>query len=260
MKLSRYQHSASVSYAFGATLVFELLNSHPELITRIFLRANLTSIGPQLTVLLNQLRQRHIDIIESTKVFNLLGAKDNCLLIAEFRKPSAPLQSDASHLVLVHPSDSGNLGTIMRSAAAFGYHNLAIITPAVDPFDPKTIRASMGAIFHLNLQQFTDFSSYDQRYNQSHANAATNVNTTADTIAQSRAYYAFMLDASAQTLAELKTAPQPHSLIFGNEATGLSAEFAQLATPIFIPQSSQVDSLNLSVAASIAIYHFSQIK
>ena len=241
MKLSRYQRSASVSYAFGATLVYELLSSHPELITRIFLRANLTNTGPQLTSLLDQLRQRHFDIIESTKAFNILGAKDNCLLIAEFRKPTTTLQSDASHLMLVNPSDSGNLGTIMRSAAAFGYHDLAIITPAVDPFDPKTVRASMGAVFHLNLQQFPDFASYDQSYGQS------------------RAYYAFMLDATAQTLAELKTVNQPHSLIFGNEATGLPADFAQLATPIFIPQSSQVDSLNLSVATSIALYHFSQI-
>ena len=48
----------------------------------------------------------------------------------------------------------------------------------------------------------------------------------------------------------------PYSLIFGNEATGLPAEFARMGQSVMIPQSPDIDSLNLSVAASIAAYVF----
>lgn len=237
MKLARYKNSSPYSYALGATLTYELLNSRPELIQRVFLRPEIKH-GADLEQLLAKLKQRHIEIVESTKAFNVLDAKDSCLLIAEFQKPIMSLD-DANHVVLVNPSDAGNLGTIMRSAAAFGFQNLAIILPAVDAFSLKTIRASMGAIFHLNIEVFTNIEEYLTKYGQN------------------RALYAFMLKPDAQTLEQTQPA-QPYSLVFGNEASGLPADFTEKtgATPVFIPQSSNVDSLNLSVATSIALYHF----
>ncbi len=243
MKLSRYKHDSDFSYAFGATIVFELAKTHPELISRAFLRPNLEKRGEKLDTIISLLNQLKIEVIESTKAFNILGAKDSCLLIAEFKKPTATIDmsENVPHIVLVNPSDSGNLGTIIRSAVAFSYQNLAIITPAVDPYDPKTIRASMGAVFHINIQQYTDFASYQ------------NQNPT-------RQLYSFMLNQNAQTLANAKPNTANYSLIFGNEASGLPAEFGNITTPIFIPQSANVDSLNLSVAASIAMYDFSQKK
>ncbi len=237
MKLARYKTSNPYSYALGATLTYELLNSRPELIQRVFLRPNIKH-GDGLEQLLAKLQQHHIEIIESTKVFNVLDAKDNCLLIAEFEKPSQQL-ADTNHVVLVNPSDAGNLGTIMRSAAAFGFQNLAIVLPAVDAFSPKTIRASMGAVFHLNIEIFANIEEYLTKYGQN------------------RALYAFMLKPDAKTLEQVQPTDN-YSLIFGNEASGLPTDFAEKtgATPIFIPQSSNVDSLNLSVATSIALYHF----
>ena len=239
MKLSRYKRSAEQSYALGATLVYELFKTHSELIRRVFLRPDITC-GTDLAALLDQLRAQHIDIVESTKAFNVLDAKESCLLIAEFTKPANQLDSATSHLVLVNPSDAGNLGTIMRSATAFGFTNLAIITPAVDPYQPKAIRASMGAVFHLNLQEFTSFDEYLAAYGQD------------------RACYAFMLDNQAIQLPDLTLNDQKIALIFGNEASGLPADFVTKATPVYIPQSSNVDSLNLSVATSIVLYQFRQ--
>ncbi len=240
MKLARYKNSSPYSYALGATLTLELLNSHPELIQRVFLRPNIKH-GEDLQQIINQLTARHIEIIESTKAFNILDAKDSCLLAAEFQKPTQELAATAAHVVLVNPSDAGNLGTIMRSAAAFGFQNLAIVLPAVDAFSPKTIRASMGAAFHLNIEIFAEIDAYLAQYGQN------------------RSLYAFMLNSAAQTLENVTKPAANYSLIFGNEASGLPKDFAEKtgATPIFIPQSSNVDSLNLSVAASIALYHFS---
>ena len=61
-----------------------------------------------------------------------------------------------------------------------------------------------------------------------------------------------MLDAK-RSLHQVK--PQgKFSLIFGNEATGLPAEFASIGTSVIIPHSDRIDSLNLPIAASIAMY------
>lgn len=240
MKLSRYKRDLPVSYALGATLVYELLKTHPELIQRVFVRKNIKP-GDDLAVLIENLKARQVEIIESPKAFNVLDAKENCLMIAEFQKPhtALPITPDAPQLVLVNPSDAGNLGTIMRSAAAFGFRNIAIVTPSVDYLNPKTIRASMGAIFHLNIQEFASFDVYC-------ASQPT------------RALYAFMLDENAAKLPDLQLNTRNFALIFGNEASGLPKSFAAVAQPVFIPQSSNVDSLNLSVATSIALYHFRQ--
>ena len=117
MKLTRYKRESSYSYTLGATLTYELLKTHPELIQRVFLRPNIKH-GNDLEQIIAALKQRHIEIIESTKAFNILNAKSNCLLIAEFQKPATQLDYSANnpHIVLVNPSDAGNLGTIMRSA------------------------------------------------------------------------------------------------------------------------------------------------
>lgn len=239
MKLTRYKRESSYSYTLGATLTYELLKTHPELIQRVFLRPNIKH-GNDLEQIIAALKQRHIEIIESTKAFNILNAKSNCLLIAEFQKPATQLDysTDNPHIVLVNPSDAGNLGTIMRSAVGFGYQNLAIILPGVDPYDPKTIRASMGAAFHLNIQTFESFQAYKNPF------------TT-------RTYYAFMLDSAAKRLTDVNPISKNYSLIFGNEASGLPSEFATFTTPIFIPQNQKIDSLNLSVAASIAMFELS---
>lgn len=50
----------------------------------------------------------------------------------------------ARHVVLHNPSDVGNVGTILRSALGFGFRDVAIIRPGVDPFDPRVLRASMA--------------------------------------------------------------------------------------------------------------------
>ena len=242
MKLSRYKSPSPVSYTLGATLSYELFRTHPDSITRVFLRPNLTTdhLGTDLQQLLDAIRKTHIEIIESDKPFNVLDAKDSCLLIAEFTKFNQPLDANAPHLILVNPADAGNLGTIMRSAAGFNYQNLAIITPAVDHFAPKTLRASMGAFTHLNIQTFDSIDAYRRSFPE-------------------HQLYAFMLR-EAKPLPEVVATdiPSLHSLVFGNEAAGLPNDYANFCQPVFIPQTNNIDSLNLSVAASIALYEFSK--
>ena len=239
MKFARYKHDSELSYAEGATLVFELLKTKPEIITQIFLRPA-EKYGDDITKILQLAKANNINVVETNKPFNVLAAKNACLLIAEFKKFTNKLDSNANHLLLVNPSDAGNLGTIMRTAAAFNIQNIGIIPPAVDHFDPKVIRASMGAVFHLNLQIFEDFASY----------CAAHPDHTR---------YAFMLNNQAKTIQEaVKEKAEPFTLIMGNEASGLPQSYETDCQPIYIPQSDAVDSLNLSIATAIALYEFTK--
>ena len=246
MALQKYKRDSELTYALGATLVEELLETHPRAITRAFLRPT-EKQGGELKKIIERLQALGIEIIESTKAFNILGAKDNCLLAAEFKKECLyEPQSDElrmlgqKNIILVNPSDSGNLGTIMRSAAAFGFKEITIITPAVDPYDPKVIRASMGAIFHLLVNVADEPFVHP---------------------GESNLFFAFILDKNAKSLDSIDPTSckrKELTLIFGNEAAGLPLDFCARtgATPVYIKQSEYVDSLNLGVAASIAMHHF----
>ena len=239
MKFARYKHDSKLSYAEGATLVFELLKTKPEIITQIFLRPA-EKYGEDIQKILKLAHEANIAVIESSKPFNVLAAKNACLLIAEFKKTSSQLAPNANHLLLVNPSDAGNLGTIMRTAAAFNITNIGIIPPAVDHFDPKVIRASMGAAFHLNIQIFDSLEEYRAAH-------------------PSHTRYAFMLNNQAKTIQEAsKTKSEPYTLIMGNEASGLPKSYEATCEAIYIPQSEHVDSLNLSIATAIALYEFNK--
>ena len=239
MKFARYKHDSEFSYAEGATLVFELLKTKPEIVTQIFLRPT-EKYGEDIQKILQLATEKHIQVAESAKPFNVLAAKNACLLIAEFKKTPGKLNANANHLLLVNPSDAGNLGTIMRTAAAFNIQNIGIIPPAVDHFDPKVIRASMGAAFHLNIQVFENF----EEYYAAHPNHAR---------------YAFMLNNQAKTIQEaVKSKAELYTLIMGNEASGLPKSYETNCQAIYIPQSEYVDSLNLSIATAIALYEFTR--
>ena len=239
MKIIRYKHNLDFTYALGATLVFELLKTKPEAVRRIFLKPSLKKDSQEIKDLLNLAEQHKIEIFESDKPFNILSPKDNCFIIAEFSKTTSKLDPAKSNLVLVNPSDAGNIGTIVRTAVGLGYQNIAVISPAVDVYDPKAIRATMGAIFHANVQYYANINEFLKLF-------------------PTHSRYSFMLKGAHNfDKTEIKA---PFSLIFGNEASGLPDEYAELATSVKIPQSSEIDSFSLPIAASIAMYECKDIK
>lgn len=235
MKIARYKHEAETSYALGATLTYELVKKRPESVVRIFTKSTLTKTAAVLK-LLELCGQKKIPVLENDKIFNVLSPKGNCFVIGEFRKFDSRLES-GSHIVLVNPSDAGNLGTILRTAVGFGLNQIAIVRPAVDFFDPKTVRASMGAAFGVNVQYFDTIEAYREAFPENRL-------------------YAFMLSAS-RPIHNIKIT-KPYSLVFGNEATGLPDVFADFCQSVIIPHSNGIDSLNLPIAAGIAMYEFTK--
>lgn len=228
MAVKKYKKSDGISYALGATVTMELLDRRSDCARCVYV-----SPKSNVTAAEDRAKRLNVPVIESEKAFNILSPKENCFVIGEFNKFTVKAHAERHHVVLVNPSNSGNLGTIMRAVAAFDCADLIIIKPAVDEFDPKTVRAGMGAIFAVDFELFDSFDRYVQNY-------------------PDRELMPFMLCGKPFGRTKFDK-DKKYSLIFGNEATGLPADYAKY-DPVRIEQSDKVDSLNLSVAVSVALY------
>lgn len=235
--MKKYKKSDLESYTLGTTLTLELLNKKIEYVKRVYIHSKQEK-NETYEKIVNICKKNNIEILMSDKTINSLSDKDNCYVIGVFKKFESEIIDDENHIVLVNPSNMGNLGTIIRSSVGFGINNLVIIKPAVDIFDPKVIRSSMGAIFNLNFKYYDSFSDYSKNYK--------------------REYYPFML--KAKTNLNNVEKKYPCSLIFGAEATGLDDSYLEIGTPVIIKHKNIIDSLNLDNAVSIALYEFTKDK
>ena len=230
MKVTRYQRQGGYSYALGATVAMEFLVTDPRSVEHIILHPDFNS--DSLDRILKLCRENGIGVSTDVKPFNILSQKENCFVIGVLKKKEQHLQQ-GDHMVLVNPSNCGNLGTIMRSCAGFGVNDIAVITPAADHYDPKTVRASMGALARVRVEVFARFEDYTKRFPENNC-------------------YPFMLDGSV--ILQETEIKKPFSLIMGNEATGLPADFKNVGQPVRIEHTDAIDSLNLPIAASIGLY------
>ncbi len=236
--MNEYKKKNDTSFTLGTTLTFELLLHKKEKAKRIYVSEK--QHHDETYLKLERLaKENHLPFITNNqRIFKDLSEKENTMVIGEFQKYEESLPK-GNHLVLNNPMNQGNLGTIIRSAAAFEIDGLAIIRPAADIFDPKVVRSSMGALFRLPFRYYDSFEDYQKEFPENHC-------------------YPFML--KAQTKLSKITAKTPYSLIFGNEAKGLPDSFLKIGEPLFIEQSLKVDSLNLDNAVSIGLYYFSLTK
>ena len=235
-EIKKYRKKAAYSYSFGSFPTFELLQTKPELIEMILVHSDInTEIQNKLD---SECEMAGVKIIQSDRHIEKIRDKDNCIVIGVFKKYQCKLNHNDNHVVLVNPSDSGNLGTISRSGVGLGITNLAIIEPAVDIFYPKVIRASMGAVFKMNFEYFSCFSRYDQEYGND------------------REYYPFMLNGMYRLGTFEHPRNKSYSLIFGNEASGLDDSYLKIGKSVVISHAHSIDSLNLSMAVGIGIYYF----
>ncbi len=233
--LQTYNSDLPYSYAPGVFPSLQLMAAAPERASRLLLSANAQGEGVEKLRAL--CRERGVREEIADKALSRISGKQNCFAAVVFAKWQATLSETKPHIVLHHPMDEGNLGTIQRTMLGLGLPDIAIIRPAADPFDPKVVRASMGAIFALRLAVFDSFESYRAQY-------------------PAHALYPFMLTGSMALEDAVKQARTPYALVFGNEGTGLPDDFAALGQAVRIPHSDAIDSLNLAVAAAIGAYAF----
>lgn len=239
VQLKRYKKNMEYSYTFGAFPTIELLRNQPDKVLKILVHSDLIS-DTQIDII-DKLCQKHgIPIEQQDKAINSIRDKENVLVIGVFRKYVSKLDMNSNHIILVNPSDMGNMGTIIRTSVGFSITNIAVIEPGVDVFNPKAVRASMGSIFSLNLQYY---SSFDEYYRS----------------ANNRNMYPFMLKGATDLKTLKRDKKETFSLIFGNEATGLSDDYLKVGKSVYIKHTDKIDSLNLSLAVGIGIYEFTNV-
>ena len=134
--------------------------------------------------------------------------------------------------------DPGNAGTVVRCADAAGADAVVFAGQSVDAYNPKTVRASVGSLFHVPLAVEPD---------------------PADAVRTARAAGLTVLAADGAGEVDLYEAEEllarPTAWIFGNEAWGLPPELAALADHrVRIPIHGRAESLNLSTAAALCLY------
>lgn len=128
--------------------------------------------------------------------------------------------------------DPGNLGTILRTLAWFGASRCILSPASVDPFNPKVVRASMGAIFHVPIETELSVEALRARYPRLACLDMDGIPVTEQSFAEFDAY------------------------VFGNEARGLPQGLQ--ARAFTIPGSGKIESLNLATVVNICAYELAK--
>lgn len=233
--LKPYSAALPYSYAPGVFPSLQLMQNCPRRAQRLLLSEK--AQGEGVEKLRELCRRHHVREEVADKALARISGKQNCFAAVVFEKWQSELAPDAPHVVLHHPMDEGNLGTIQRTLLGLGIRDIAVIRPAADVFDPRVVRATMGAVFSLRVKYYEDFSLYRMEH-------------------PAHALYPFMLDGAVLLEQAVAQVQRPYALVFGNEGSGLPPEFAQLGQAVRIPHSNEIDSLNLSIAVGIGAYAF----
>jgi RNA methyltransferase, TrmH family len=140
-------------------------------------------------------------------------------------------------LLLDSLADPGNVGTIIRTAEWFGMGGVLLGPGTVDLYNPKTVRATMGAVFRLPVLEEVDPQMVLQL-----------------------GLPLIALDASADEYLGETTLPRRGIYIIGSEAHGVSPELLGESRPVAIRGGGQVESLNAAIAAAILCYELSRVQ
>lgn len=171
------------------------------------------------------------DIIE--KISTSKSAPD-VIAVCNYINDSIKLSNNLIYLDNIQ--DPGNLGTILRSALAFSNFDILISNDSVNKYNDKAIQASQGAIFNLNIEN-SDIDKLKKLKTQGYKIVVS------------------ILSKDAIKLDDFKfDTNEKYVFVFGNEGQGIKKEIIDLADYKVFIEMSNIDSLNVGVAASIILY------
>ena len=182
--------------------------------------------------------------VEKTLFSELADTASPQGILAVAKKPAQPNfdpvgwnENKKDLLMLVDGvQDPGNLGTIIRSADAAGADCVFLLKGTVDPYNTKTLRSTMGSIFHIPISSVVDRTSFLVSLIAAGWNLVVG-------------------DPAAQTLLSGADLTRSTVLVVGNEASGVSEDLHQNASSLVkIPMPGRAESLNAGVAAGIMLY------
>lgn len=191
---------------------------------------------PEIQALLPQVPPERLTLVSDhalAKITSLTEAEEVMTLIA---MPSEkPLPQAVDCVVLDRVQDPGNVGTVLRSAAAAGVRDIVLSGDCADVWSPKVLRAAMGAHFLLELHTRADLPQWLQAY-------------------QGRVWATALSQQNQALLYDLDLQP-PAAWVFGNEGSGVSAPVLAAAdAAVLIPMAGQTESLNVAMAATVCLF------
>jgi TrmH family RNA methyltransferase len=176
----------------------------------------------------------HIQPVSAEVLRHISATEGPQGIVAVFPTPQSPLPEVLGRvLILDDIRDPGNLGTILRTAAAAGV-DAALLSPGcVDAYNPKALRAGMGAHFRLAVSELP----------------WTGIAATCEGL------NIYLADMEGDVTYDQADWSSPWALIVGSEAHGASPEAMLLSRKrVFIPMSADAESLNAAVAAGILLF------
>jgi TrmH family RNA methyltransferase len=185
--------------------------------------------------------QKKIPLLEATeKTMAMLSETCQSQGVIACAKMPCPICEDfffqsRRFLILMDIADPGNLGTLLRTAEAFGWDRVVEVGNSVDIYNPKVIRSSMGAVFRLKILQLS-------------------CEKILKCLEQHQIPY-FVTMPSSGVFLDAKKIPEKLALFLGNEAHGLPLELCKNAyANIQIPMKNNVESLNVSSAGAVLMF------
>jgi TrmH family RNA methyltransferase len=228
--------------ASGVRVIDEAVKAALQIQYLAVARSELTVPGREF---LDTLTRQDIFEISAKDMAQIDKAQTSQGIIAVMSTPQPRITPEtlksALILALDSISDPSNLGAILRSALAFGFGDILLSRDCAELYSPKVIRASAGAIFHLNVLTDSDLVEELQRLKSLH-------------------YAVYGTDRAGTDIEKLQTGNSKLCLVIGNEARGISPVVtAWCDKNIRIPMSDRCESLSAPVAAGIAMYEISKL-
>ena len=175
----------------------------------------------------------------SQPVLNKLSAqKSDARYIGVCKKPQLSLEfTPRKVLLLDHLQDPGNLGTLIRSAVSFGLEAIYLSPDCADPYGPKTIQSSQGALFHIPV------------ISQDLAPTVEMLKTNDIPV------FGAALHQNSRELHDLAI-PESFAIMIGNEGQGIRPELLEKCSQLVHIEMASFESLNAAIAGSILMYAF----
>ena len=168
-----------------------------------------------------------------------LKSAQNTLFTCKIPKKAAIVTSSGTHILLDGVQDPGNVGTIIRTANAFGMKSVILTNGCADPYNPKTIRASMGAIFKQSIQ----YMSMDELVKLGNSGVR---------------FIGATLGKDSKNISNIKY--KDTIIVIGSEGRGISESITSICDEmITIPMAAECESLNAAVAAAIIMWEAKEI-
>ena len=230
---ARQRSKASQTLLDGAHLLAAYLDS--GLIPQHILLNAAASHDEEIAALLDRAGDVPITQLDDKLFAKLseLKTPTGILALIEIAPPPVPVVAARFVLLLEDIQDPGNLGSILRSAAAAGCDAVFLSKGCADAWSPKVLRAAMGGHFVLHIYEQQDLPSVARKY--SGTLLATSLQAT-------RSLYDCDLRGNV-------------AFLIGNEGAGLSADLLNFATQkITVPMHGKVESLNVAAATAICLF------